>query len=594
MEQSEAHFPESAGIIRDELFDRAQSLAIEGSIEAFDHYLKSAMSGNPVSAYMVSQYYSRGIAKGTGMDTFFWTAYAAAGYYIPAREVMKGFSDVPSDAEFSEYCQERADEGSPAAAFMAGMGHYLGKDDSFDPVLACELFRRSSEGGNLDGACMLALCMIRGAGTAQDLENGVSLLKDTAAKGCIRAALEYARYLERGMFGDKDCNAAFRIYESLASNKIPVGMYETGRCCLDGVGTERDADMGYSWFTMAQSFGSLGGNFGMARCMLGGIVENKRDEGFKLLNDCADAGCIDALIMLAHLYNKGGRVVKKDSKKAFECYLKAADLGCAAAELYVSEAYMEGTEVKRDLKKGHHYAMRSAAHGNIEACYTAGMAMLNGRGAPRDETAGFEFLRMAMAAGYMKATYAVAGCYLKGTGVKKNISKAFEIHKSLADLGFAKSLLYVGECYYLGENVPQDYAEAIRLFTEGSKYDNAICEYYLGECYSKGKGVQPDEVTALKWYKKAADHGHIISRDIVNDSKNRALLEDATPFATFEKSARSGNAQSMYIVGRYYEDGIGIERDLNKAKEWYQKAKKRGNSAAKRALEALEAQQSGS
>ena len=44
----------------------------------------------------------------------------------------------------------------------------------------------------------------------------------------------------------------------------------------------------------------------------------------------------------------------------------------------------------------------------------------------------------------------------------------------------------------------------------------------------------------------------------------------------------------MYIVGRYYEDGIGINRDLNKAKEWYRKAKKRGNSAAKRALEALE------
>lgn len=44
----------------------------------------------------------------------------------------------------------------------------------------------------------------------------------------------------------------------------------------------------------------------------------------------------------------------------------------------------------------------------------------------------------------------------------------------------------------------------------------------------------------------------------------------------------------MYIVGRYYEDGIGIEKDLRKAKEWYFKAKKRGNSAAKRALEALE------
>ena len=80
----------------------------------------------------------------------------------------------------------------------------------------------------------------------------------------------------------------------------------------------------------------------------------------------------------------------------------------------------------------------------------------------------------------------------------------------------------------------------------------------------------------------------MVSRKIVEDEKSQEILRDQSPFATFEKSARAGNAQSMYIVGRYYEDGIGIEKDLSKAKEWYRKAKKRGNSAAKRALEALE------
>lgn len=136
--------------------------------------------------------------------------------------------------------------------------------------------------------------------------------------------------------------------------------------------------------------------------------------------------------------------------------------------------------------------------------------------------------------------------------------------------------------------MPQDYGEAFRLFTKGAELDNVLCQYYLGECYAKGHGTKEDRSAAIKWYKKAADQGHVVSQKIVEDEKSQEILRDQSPFATFEKSARAGNAQSMYIVGRYYEDGIGIEKDLSKAKEWYRKAKKRGNSAAKRALEALE------
>jgi TPR repeat protein len=43
----------------------------------------------------------------------------------------------------------------------------------------------------------------------------------------------------------------------------------------------------------------------------------------------------------------------------------------------------------------------------------------------------------------------------------------------------------------------------------------------------------------------------------------------------------------MYIVGRYYEDGIGMEKDLEQAKVWYGGAAKKGNEAAKRALESI-------
>ncbi len=584
-------FPKCAGVIEDEVFDKAQSLAIEGNVDAFDLYLQSAESGNPASAYMVAQYYSKGIKEDGGMDTVFWSTYAAVGYYIPGNGLLKTYfscRELPEGESFVEYCKEKAAGGSGAAMFLAGMALYVGAGTHFDTEQAFGLFKKSMETGNADGACQTALCMIRGAGTPQDLEGGLKLLRETAEKGNIRAALKYAWCLEHGIFLPKDRKAAADIYESLAANKIPIGMYEAGRCYLDGIGVERDTDMGYSWFTMAESFGSQEGRFGMARCMLGGIIENKRDEGLKTLKETADSGCVDAMVMLAQLYNKGGKVLKKDPVKSFEYFQRAADLGRASAEMHLYECYQSGIGVKRNPQKAMRYALRSAAHGNPEACYVAGMAMLTGKGAKKDETKGFELLRISADAGYMKAAYAVANCYLKGNGVEKDAPKGFEMHRSLAEKGFAKSMLYVGEAYYLGETVKQDLEEAFRLFSAGAELDNVICQYYLGECYRRGLGVKADEVTALKWYKKAADQGHVISKGIVEDHRNKAILEDQTPFATFEKSARAGNAQSMYIVGRYYEDGIGIEKDLKKAKEWYMKAKKRGNSAARRALDALE------
>ena len=591
MTVSETEIIDSVGVLKDEEFERAQSMAIEGDREAFGHYLASAMRGNPVSAYMVSQYYAKGLVDGGTVRTVFWSVYSALGYYVPAEGTLRVWlnaPDAPEPKEFLVFCRKEADAGNGAAMFLAGMAHYTGRGAVFDPAAAFGYFERSYQTGNLDGKCQYALCLIRGAGTGQDLEKGLGLLRETVAEGCIRAAVKYAQCLEQGIFVKKDCGKALRIYERLASRRVPRGMYEAGRCSLDGIGTERDPDMGYSWFTLSQAFGSVWGDFGMARCMMGGIVENCREEGTKLMIESAEKGCTDAMIMASQLYAKGGKILKKDVDRSIAYLRMAAEMGNASAELTLSKYYADGTDVKKDSRLSVEYALRSAAHGNTEGCYVAGTCYLSGKGLPKDPARGFALIRISSDAGFMKATYALANCYLHGTGTNKDYTKARELHRSLADRGFAKSMFYLGESYYLGEQVPQDYAEAFRLFSKGAELDNALCQYYLGECYMNGHGVKADESVALKWYKKAADQGHVISQRIIEDRRNREILEDQTPFATFEKSARSGNAQSMYIVGRYYEDGIGIEKDLNKAKDWYRKAKKRGNSAAKRALEALE------
>ncbi|MCQ2078905.1 MAG: SEL1-like repeat protein [archaeon] len=594
MAQSEELLFTTAGRCTDESFSQAQQLAIGGKREAFDLYLKSAMQGNAASAFMVSQYLVKGLVPAEQLDILLWAAYASVGYQIPATRWIRRYCelrDPPADGVLFEHCLKKGDEGNGAALFLAGMAHYVGIGTYFDPAKAYGLFERSAALGNLDGQCQMALCLIRGSGVDRDVAKGRELLEDAVSKGNIRAGLKMAYLLEHGNGIRKDRKAAFELYVAMANNKVPIAMYEAGRCCMDGIGTDRDENMAYAWFYASQRMGCPEGDFGMARCMLGGIVEDKREEGLKLLMACAENGCTDALTMLGQLYNKGGKIVKKDVKAAMECFKKAADLGKASSEVFMSNCYASGEGVRKDLQTSVRYALRAAAHGNAEGCYIAGNALMTGTGIKKDEKRGFALCAIASEEGYMKATYHIATCYSRGKVVKKDSRKAFELHKELSDKGFLKSTLHVAEAYYHGDGVKADVDEAFRLFKIGAEKDNVFCQYYLGDCYDKGNGVKKDPAAALKWYKKAADQGHIISQRILEERKSQEILDDESPFASFEKRARGGDAQSMFILGRYYESGIGIERDLHKAREWYTKAKKRGNAAAKRALEALDKKQ---
>ena len=590
MSKPEDAFLQNAGCCGKETFDRAQALAIDGGKDAFGLYMESALQGNPAGAFMVSQYYSRGLESGDRLSATFWAVYAYMCGYLPANDWLKKHfrkNPVPEDREFFGYCEKLA-ENNGAAAFMAGMGSYLGLGTPFDPVKAYSFFNKSAELGNPEGMCEKALCLMRGAGTERRKEEGLSLLLKVADTGNIRAILKYAWCLEHGYCVQRDRAHALSIYLALADKKDPQAIYEAGRCYLDGVGTDKDPDMAYGWFLVGQTLGGVKATFGMARCMLGGIVEEKRDEGLRLLKETAEQGFPDALVMLGQLYAKGGKILRKDESKAIECFRNAADLGRASACIHMYECYSSGSGVKKDAKLATYYALRAAAYGNTEGCFLAGSALMSGTGIAKNTELGLKLCTYASDDGYMKATFTLANCYSRGKGVPKDAKKGFEMHKELADKGFIKSAFHVAEAYYIGDAVPQDYKKAFSLFKVGAEKDNVFCQYYLGECYDKGHGTSVDKAEALKWYRKAAQQGHIVSQKIVEERKSEAILKDESPFDTFLKSARAGDAQSMYILGRYYEDGIGIEKDPRKAREWYQKAKKRGNPAARRALEALE------
>ncbi len=80
-----------------------------------------------------------------------------------------------------------------------------------------------------------------------------------------------------------------------------------------------------------------------------------------------------------------------------------------------------------------------------------------------------------------------------------------------------------------------------------------------------------------------------MSREIVErlTGKKVEIKEKESPFQTYLRSAEKGDADAMFIVGRCYQDGVGTEKDMDKALSWIKKAADKGNAAARRMVAQL-------
>ena len=107
--------------------------------------------------------------------------------------------------------------------------------------------------------------------------------------------------------------------------------------------------------------------------------------------------------------------------------------------------------------------------------------------------------------------------------------------------------------------------------------------------FCDGAGVQEDQEQAIAWFQKAYEfHG-----DAAGDAANGIGLiyskkgNHVKKFEWYKKSAEEGFDYGMYNVALCYERGSGTNKDLGKAKMWYQKAIDCHGEAEKDARERL-------
>ncbi len=197
------------------------------------------------------------------------------------------------------------------------------------------------------------------------------------------------------------------------------------------------------------------------------------------------------------------------------------------------------------------------------------------------------------------ATFALGQIYADGLGVEMDGEKAQEYYeKALADFHFVENKkpwkytqYRIGKMYARGLGTEQNYEVAAEWFAKSVNQKYKLAEYSLGGQHLHGQGVEQNDKKAFALYLRSAKQGFPYAdfevakmyRDAIGTDKNEAesnvhFKKSFIGFTALEKQSHDDKIQ--YRLGWMLQNGIGTEKDMPRAKEYFQKSAKLGNTFA--------------
>lgn len=277
----------------------------------------------------------------------------------------------------------------------------------------------------------------------------------------------------------------------------------------------------------------------------------------------------------------------QDSKKAFDYFTTATELGDSVGIYMLAKAYDNGEGTVQNLEKAGQYYIQAADAGYPQAQAEAGWLLLRGyKGITTDEAKAVKYLTDAVEAGNPDAMAYLAWAYENGSSVEKDESKALDLYSQSAEAGSADGKALLGLTYaygYLG--VTPNTTKGIELIKAAIEDNSSLGMRYMGHLYSDNKisynDVDGYNGDAIYWYRKAAEAGNVDAMENLayelSDNYSWDKEKQAEAVQWYQRAADQGNASAMVNLGWMYEYGKGVSKSMDKAFEWYLKSAEAGN-----------------
>lgn len=159
-------------------------------------------------------------------------------------------------------------------------------------------------------------------------------------------------------------------------------------------------------------------------------------------------------------------------------------------------------------------------------------------------------------------------------GAYGNWQESLKWIKATAEQGLSEAQVELAECYrdeWYGVN----YVESVKWYRKAAERLDERREFGLAVAYMKGQGVPRDPNEAAKWARLAAKHGHPTAPLLVGTLYLDGIPENnpAEALKWLYKAAQNENkevaAQAKFFIGKCYENGVGVPKNLKEALKWY-------------------------
>ncbi len=264
--------------------------------------------------------------------------------------------------------------------------------------------------------------------------------------------------------------------------------------------------------------------------------------------------------------------------------------------------------VKKNLKEGRGLLDKASSLGNIEASFALGSILLNDKkSSQKDRTHGLELITKAADAGHAKAQNEAGRIYYEGKLVPADYQKALDYLLGASAHDHRDADYILAQMYHDGKGVEKNINEEVKYLQKAAKgkYGNEKAALALAEIYSGGATPNLKNLDkANKYYIEAARKGekdafraaglallkanknsfegakYLKAANLKNDKEvNKILMQyyiDTNNSKELGKYLANApeEIQNKFPVemGKRYENGEGVRKDLKKAEQFYREA----------------------
>ena len=370
----------------------------------------------------------------------------------------------------------------------------------------------------------------------------------------------------------RDWPGATRWLRRAAERGHAVAMCDLGFCHEKGLRIEQDVETAFNWYLRAAELGDVA-----AMAKVGAFYEKGRtvtlDTATAALwyGRAAEQGNPKALCRLGALLAEGAHGVARDSRRALECFTRAAEQEPAYIPAFfaLGECYANGIGIARTMSKAADWYRRAAGKDHVGAKVALARCHEVGDGVEQDAAKAFALYSSAAESESAEGWYHVGRCHEEGLGTAVDGFKAVEWYRKASLEGdYAAAHYALARTHEAGQVVPEDLELACLLYRQAADSEIVDAQYALALCYLGGRGVQHDPIESVGLLNRAASAGHVeamVQLALCHRNGVGVLSDDQAAVGWLRNAVDAGSSRAQFLLGSWIDEGLLLPRDADEA-----------------------------